>query len=63
MIFDDVFKDLENAIVMRQEINCFKQSINGRTRWIIEIDDPQSEANFETRLKEFLRRIGGKKLE
>jgi hypothetical protein len=60
-VYDDLFRDLDSALVTKQEINCFKQKSNGRTRWIIEIDDPHEVSKFEAKLFSVLNRIRGKK--
>ena len=55
--FDEVFRDLERAAVLRQEVRCFKHEVDGRIRWIIEISDPEGAREFEERLTAFLARI------
>ena len=57
--FDEVFRDLERATMLRQEVRCFKHEVDGKIRWVIEISDPERAKEFEERLAAFLARIRG----
>jgi hypothetical protein len=63
MTFDDVLDDLQKAVVTKKEVSCYKQKANGRTRWVIDIDDPEAEATFEEQIQRFFKgvknRLGG----
>jgi hypothetical protein len=54
---DELFRDLENAVIMRREFHCYKQQVNGNTRWVIEFSDPQEANIFESKLNRFLNRF------
>jgi hypothetical protein len=56
-MYDDVFRDMDKALVRKQEIKCFKQEVNGRIRWIVEIDDPQETKKFESKMFSFFERM------
>lgn len=56
-MYDDLFRDLNRAVVKKQEIRCFKQEVNGRIRWVVEIDDPYEAKRFESRILGFLKRM------
>ena len=57
MEFDDVFRDLEKAVVQKQEIKCFKQQSDNAIRWIIEISEPKKAREFESRLNTFFQAL------
>jgi hypothetical protein len=57
MGFEDVFHDLDKALVMKQEIKCFRRQINGKVIWTIEIDDANTSRRFESKMAAFLDRV------
>ena len=61
MEFDEIFRELDKALVERREITCIKQQIGRKIRWIIEIEDPRKSREFESRIANFLRKIRGGK--
>lgn len=57
MEFDEVFRDLNRAVVQRQEVKIVKQKIGSEIRWIILIRDPEKSKEFESRLFGFLQKL------
>ena len=57
MEFDDVFRDLNKAVIWKQEIKCFKQQSGNSIRWIIEISEPKKASEFESRLNSFFQSL------
>jgi len=54
MRIEDVFPELENAVIQNREISCSRHERNGRVRWVIEIDDPEAAKSFQDRMLSFL---------
>jgi hypothetical protein len=57
MRIDDVFDELENAVVQQQEISCHRSEKNGRIKWVIEILDPETAETFQVKMNAFLDRL------
>ena len=64
MEFDEIFDELNDAVFDKKEIRIFKVEFGDKTRWFIEIGDPQKAGEFESRLSRFinaLKKIRGEK--
>jgi len=57
MDFDEVFGDLDRAMIQKQEINILKQKVGNKIRWIITIEDLEKSKEFESRLFGFLQKL------
>jgi len=57
MEFDEVLKDLNRAVIHKQEISCIRHQRNGQIRWVIDISDPAEAESFQNRLTSFFDRF------
>lgn len=57
---DDVFRDLKKAYHEKRRVRVSRSEINGKIRWVIEIEDRPLLTEFNTKLRSFLDRTGSK---
>jgi hypothetical protein len=56
---EDVFRDVKRAIHEERRVRVSRSEVNGRIRWVIEIEDKPLLTQFNTRIRDFLDRMGG----
>jgi len=54
--FDEVFRELERAIIERKEIRCIRKQYGDKTIWIIEIFEPHTSM-FDKKMGRFIEKI------
>jgi len=53
---EDVFRDMKRAIHEERRVRVSRSEVNGRIRWVIEIEDKPLLTQFNSRLRDFLDR-------
>jgi hypothetical protein len=56
---EDVFRDVKRAIHEERRVRVSRSEVNGRIRWVIEIEDKPLLTQFNTRMRDFLDRMSG----
>ena len=57
---EDVLRDLKKAHYEKRRVRVSRSEVNGKIRWVIEIEDTPLLTEFNTRLRSFLDRAGAK---
>jgi hypothetical protein len=57
---EDVFRDLKKAHYEKRRVRVSRSEVDGKIRWVIEIEDRPLLTEFNTRLRGFLDRSESK---